>query len=93
MDISFEKWNEPFVDDPNTAFVGGKMQKTIPKCHWTSGNAYPFCFGAKSPQEFAENDCSTCSWYDEYWRELKMKELSEIKKININELEIEVVKY
>lgn len=46
------------------------------KCHWSSNNAYPFCFGAKHPQEFAENDCYTCPWYSEYWREQKMKELA-----------------
>ena len=55
-------------------FKKRKMQKTTPECHWTSNNAYPFCFGAKHPQEFAENDCYTCPWYSEYWRECKMKE-------------------
>ena len=65
------------------------------KCHWSSNNAYPFCFGAKHPQEFAENDCYTCPWYSEYWRERKMKELAEIKemkKINIDECKIEIIK-
>ena len=90
--IGFEKWDKPFVADTNTALVSGKMKKTMPKCHWTSGIAYPLCFGEKSPQEFAENDCATCSWYSEYWREHKMKELAEIKEINIDEFEIETIK-
>lgn len=46
------------------------------ECHWSSNDAYPFCFGAKTPQEFAENDCYTCPWYSEYWRKRKMKELA-----------------
>ena len=51
------------------------------ECHWTSNNAYPFCFGAKHPQEFVKNDCQTCPWYSEYWRERKMKELMKIKEL------------
>ena len=71
------------------------MSKTTPECHWTSNNAYPFCFGAKYPHQFAENDCRTCPWYSEYWHERKMKEskkLAEMKKFNINECEIEIIK-
>lgn len=56
------------------------------KCHWSSNDAYPFCFGAKHPREFAENDCHTCPWYSEYWREHKMKELTKIKEFNIEEV-------
>ena len=65
------------------------------KCHWSSNNAYPFCFGAKHPQEFVENDCCICPWYSEYWRERKMKELEELakmKRINIDECEIEILR-
>lgn len=60
-----------------------RKSETIPKCHWSSNNAYPFCFGAKHLQEFAENDCFTCPWYSEYWRDkweheyFKIKELKE----------------
>lgn len=57
-----------------------EYKDTTPKCHWTSSNAYPHCFGAKNPQEFAENDCRTCPWFDKYWHKYKMKELKERKK-------------
>lgn len=56
------------------------MNDTTPKCHWTSSNAYPHCFGAKNPQEFAENDCHTCPWYDEYWHKYKKKQMKAFKK-------------
>lgn len=57
------------------------MKNGTPECHWTSNNAYPFCFGAKYPHQFAENDCYTCPWYSEYWHEQKMKDMQEMQKL------------
>ena len=69
-----------------------KRNNTVPKCHWSSGNAYPFCFGAKYPHEFAENDCVTCPWYSQYWHERNIREFAEMKKFNVDECEIEIIK-
>ena len=68
------------------------MNNVMPECLRTSNDAYPYCFGAKHPHQFAENNCCACPWYSEYWHERKIKEIAEIKEFNIVECEFEVIK-
>ena len=35
-----------------------------PECYRPNNDPYPLCCGASHPQEFAENDCIHCCWYE-----------------------------
>jgi hypothetical protein len=41
-------------------------EQEVPECYDASDAAYPLCKGANTPQGIAENDCQSCSLYEEY---------------------------